>query len=88
MRPPPLAVHRLIERLMADPEARAAFRAAPEPLFEEFAIAADLRPLLVEGSRAALDAIGVHPSMQFKFLIATGRSPVKPSSIRYYLDRV
>lgn len=85
-RPPPLRIHRMIDALMADPEARSHFVADPEPMFERFAVAPEDRSALREGTRAALDGLGVHPSMQFKFLMATGRSPVKPSSFRWYLE--
>lgn len=71
---------------MADPAARARFVADPEPMFEQFGVPQADRPVLREGTRAALDRLGVHPSMQFKFLMATGRSPVKPSSFRWYLE--
>ena len=71
---------------MADPAVRASFVADPEPMFEKFGVSHEDRPSLREGTRAALDRLGVHPSMQFKFLMATGRSPVKPSSFRWYLE--
>jgi len=85
---PPLRVHRFIEQLMADLDLRAAFQREPAAVLERFAIEPELRAALIDGSPALLQAIGVHPSMQFKFLVATGRSPVNQGSIAYYLDRV
>lgn len=78
----------MIDALMADPQARAGFASDPVPMFERFGVPAEDRPALVEGTRAALDRLGVHPSMQFKFLMATGRSPVRPSSFRWYLENL
>jgi hypothetical protein len=88
LQPPPLRIHRMIDALMASPDNRARFLADPETLFEQFGVAEGDRAEMRKGTRDALDRLGVHPSMQFKFLIATGRSPVKPSSFRWYLDKL
>lgn len=78
----------MIDALMGNPGKRGKFLSDPTPLFEEFGVPEGERTALREGTREALDRIGVHPSMQFKFLMATGRSPVKPSSFRWYLDNL
>jgi hypothetical protein len=88
MSAPPLRVHRFIEKLASSPESRAQFLADPGPLFDQFALEHAQRAALREGTVEALRKIGVHPSMVFKFLIATGRAPIKFGSARYYLDRV
>ncbi len=88
MIPPSLRVHRLIEGIMSDPENRKLLDADPSALFDRFAIEPAHREHVRAASVEALAAIGVHPSMIFKLLIATGRSPVKMGSARYYLDRV
>lgn len=85
---PPLRVHRFIETLASSPDIRAQFLADPGPLFEQFALEGEQQAALREGTVEALRRIGVHPSMMFKFLIATGRAPIKFGSARYYLDRV
>lgn len=88
MSAPPLRVHRFIETIAASPENRAQFLADPAPLFDQFALESEQQAALREGTVEALRKIGVHPSMMFKFLIATGRAPIKFGSARYYLDRV
>ena len=88
MSSPPLGVHRLIEGIMSDPENRMLYDTAPDTLFDRFAIEPTHRAPVRAASVEALAAIGVHPSMIFKLLIALGRCPVKLGSARYYLDRV
>ena len=88
MSAPPLRVHRLIERLPGNPAAVERLRNDPERLFDEFGLSSEERAGLREGTRAALDRLGVHPSMQFKFMVATGRSSLKLGSVRTYLDRL
>jgi 2'-aminobiphenyl-2,3-diol 1,2-dioxygenase, small subunit len=85
---PPLRVHRLIEGIMSDPENRKLYDTDPEKLFDRFAVEPVHRAPVRAASVEALAAIGVHPSMIFKLLIALGRSPAKLGSARYYLDRV
>ncbi len=88
MAAPPLRVHRLIETLPGNPAALARLANEADALFDEFGLSQEERACIREGTRAALDRIGVHPSMQFKFLFATGRSTLKMGSVRYYLDRL
>jgi hypothetical protein len=88
MSAPPLRVHRLIEAIASSPENRAQFLADPQPLLDRFALEPEHHAVLRVGTVEALRGIGVHPSMMFKFLIATGRAPIKLGSARFYLDRV
>jgi hypothetical protein len=87
MRPPPQRVHRMIERMMADLPLRATFLAEPDKVMEQFEVEPEFRGALRAGETEALRGMGVHPSMLFKLLLATGRCPVNMGSIGYYLDR-
>jgi hypothetical protein len=87
MKPPPLRVHRMIERMMADLSLRAAYRAEPEKVMEQFEVEPEFRPALRAGETEALRLMGVHPSMLFKLLLATDRCPVNMGKIAFYLDR-
>ena len=85
---PPFALHRFIETMASSAENRALFLADPDALLQRFPLEPQQAAALRAGTAEALRNAGVHPSMIFKFLIATGRSPVKLGSARYYLDRV
>jgi 2'-aminobiphenyl-2,3-diol 1,2-dioxygenase small subunit len=88
----PYRVHRLIQDLMKDPGAQAAFAANPEPAFETYGLAEPEKALLRDGSPAALNALGVHPNLQMKYVrlrIPPG-SPPPPGGgpLAAYLDRL
>jgi hypothetical protein len=82
-----LELYRLIESFAADPDARRRLRDDPAALFAEFDLPEAHRAALRDDPRAGLAAIGAHPNMQFKFLAALGLLPLKPASVRDYLNR-
>jgi hypothetical protein len=84
---PPLEVHAMIEALAGNRELQARLRENAAALFDQFSIPAAHRGPMLEGTSDAMHRIGVHPSMQFKYLNATGRPPVKVGSVLHYLDR-
>lgn len=57
----------MIQDLMADPAAAAAFARDAEQTFESYGLTAEERASLREGSTAALIALGVHPNLQMKY---------------------
>ena len=85
---PPFDVHRFIEAIASNAETRALFLSDPGALLDRLALEPAEAEALRRGTPEALRGIGVHPGMIFKFLVATGRSPVKLGSARYYLDRL
>lgn len=86
--PYPGRAYAMILAMMATPALRARFLDDPDSVMDEFEVEAVYRPGLLEGSSDKLGALGVHPSMQFKFLVATGQSPHAKGTINYYLDRL
>lgn len=57
----------MIQDLMADPGAAAAFARDAEPTFERYGLTAEERASLRQGGAAALIALGVHPNLQMKY---------------------
>jgi 2'-aminobiphenyl-2,3-diol 1,2-dioxygenase small subunit len=88
----PYRVHKLIQDLMRDPPAAAAFAQDPEAAFDKFGLAEPEKALLRDGSPAALHALGVHPNLQMKYarLRAKPAAPGAPGGgpLAAYLDRL
>lgn len=87
MKAAPYRVHKMIQDLMKNPEAAAAFAANHEPTFEAYGLAEAERALLRDGSPAALHELGVHPNLQMKYNRL--RAPPKPAGgglMDAYLD--
>ena len=85
-------VHRLIQDLMKDAAAQAAFAGDPEPTFAAYGLTEAEKALLRDGSPAALNQLGVHPNLQMKYVrlrIPPG-SPPPPGGgpLAAYLDRL
>jgi len=82
-------IHRLIQDLMRDPAAAAAFAKDPEPLFERYRLSERERALLRDGSPRALIELGVHPNLQMKFQrLARAAPAAAPGLLDEYLDRL
>lgn len=87
-------MHKMIQDLMRDPPAAAAFRTQPEPVFQAYGLTEQEKALLRDGSPAALHALGVHPNLQMKYArlrlspesTAASSSPASP--LAAYLDRL
>ncbi len=82
-------VHKMIQDIFADPARAAAFAQNHEPDFVRYELTADEKAALIDGSRSALAALGVHPSLQMKF--GRIRRPAKSgghSLEAAYLDRL
>lgn len=81
----------MIQDLMADPAAAAAFARDAEPTFERYGLTAEERASLREGSTAALIALGVHPNLQMKYerlrAIGTGAA-AGAGPLAAWLDRL
>jgi hypothetical protein len=87
----PYRVHRLIQDLMRDPAAQAAFAADPEPAFAKYGLADAEKALLRDGSAAALNQLGVHPNLQMKYVrlrIRPGAPPPGGGPLAAYLARL
>lgn len=85
----PYRVHKMIQDLMKDPRAAAAFAEDPSETFEAYGLAEEEQSLLRDGSPAALHQLGVHPNLQMKY--ARLRAPPKsggPGLLDAYLDRL
>jgi hypothetical protein len=85
----PYRVHKLIQDLMRDPVAAAAFAADAEPTFEKYALTEGEKRMLRDGSPAALHELGVHPNLQMKYvrLRASSKQP-GPGLLDAYLDKL
>lgn len=91
MSPAPYRVHKLIQDLMRDPAAAAAFGRDPEPAFTAYGLAEDEKALLRDGSAAALHRLGVHPNLQMKYVRLRAPPPAgapNPGPLAAYLDRL
>ncbi len=84
----PYRVHRLIQDLMLDPKAAAAFARDREPAFERYGLTDHERALLRDGSARALIELGVHPNLQMKFhrLIQPPGGTAGPGPLEEYLE--
>jgi|GEM_PF-3524050 len=68
MMKPPVELHRLISAAIHDPDLAKRLREAPETVYAEFGVPEALREALCADPVAAVEKIGVHPNLQFKFL--------------------
>jgi len=88
----PYRVHKLIQDLMRDPAAAAAFAQDPEGAFHAFGLAEPEKALLRDGSPSALHALGVHPNLQMKYARLRAKLPAPGASgggpLAAYLDRL
>ncbi len=84
---PPLELYRLIVSLAGNPEAQRRLREDREAMFEAHDLPPAHREALRRDPKAGLAAIGAHPNMQFKYLGVLGLLPLKPASVKEYLER-
>jgi len=86
----PYRVHRLIQDLMLDPQAAAAFARDREPAFGRYGLSERERTLLRDGSARALIELGVHPNLQMKFhrLTQPPGGTAGPGPLEEYLERL
>ncbi len=79
-------VHRLIQDLNRDARLATAFRADPDSLLRQYALAEDECVALRAGTPEALIRLGVHPNLQMKFLrIRRAPAGVGPGPLDSYL---
>lgn len=83
----PTAIHALIEHLVATPTDRALIQSDLDALLDRFAVPDAHRPVLREGSRDALSALGVHGNYVIKWLIWSRRPTMPFFPISHYFDR-
>lgn len=87
-------VHKMIQDLMRDPAAAAAFSADPEPTYEAYGLTEAEKALLRDGSLPALHQLGVHPNLQMKYARlrkvagAPGAAGAPGGPLAAYLDRI
>lgn len=82
-------VHKMIQDIFASPDRASAFANDHEPEFARYELSVEEKAALIDGSRAALARLGVHPSLQMKF--GRIRRPAKTgghSLEAAYLDRL
>jgi hypothetical protein len=83
----PYRVHKLIQDLMKDSAAAAAFASNPEAAFQAYELGEEERRLLRDGSPAALHELGVHPNLQMKYArLRAAPKPGAPGFLDAYLD--
>jgi hypothetical protein len=82
----------MIQDLMKDPEAAAAFARDPAETFAAYALTDREKTLLHDGSPASLHELGVHPNLQMKYarLRAAPRPQAGPNDgpLAAYLDKL
>lgn len=92
MRTARYAIHKMIQDLMRDPPAAAAFRTQPEATFEAYGLTEAEKSLLRDGSPRALHALGIHPNLQMKYArlrpTSAEAATSAPSPLSAYLDRL
>lgn len=89
----PYRVHRLIQDLMRDPGAAAAFRVDPASTFAGYGLSGTECALLRQGTLAAMTELGVHPNLQMKYLRLAAPAPdaralAAPGPLDAYLPRL
>lgn len=89
----PYRVHRMIQDLMRDPQAAAAYAADPAPTQAHYGLEPRETALLAKGTLEAMTELGVHPNMQMKYLRLSAPPPgagalAKAGPLDAYLDRL
>ncbi len=83
----PEAIHAMVEHLVRRHEDRALVKDEPEALFDRFSVPVEQRPVLLEGSRDEISALGVHGNYVIKWLIWSGRPTMPFFAMSYFFDR-
>lgn len=83
----PHAIHAMVEHLVRRPEDRALVKDKPGALFDRFGVPVEQRPVLLEGSRDEISALGVHGNYVIKWLIWSGRPTMPFFAMSYFFDR-
>lgn len=89
----PYRIHRLIQDLMRDPVAAAAFCVDPASTFSGYGLTGSECALLRQGTLAAMTELGVHPNLQMKYLRLAAPAPdartlAAPGPLDAYLPRL
>lgn len=85
-------IHRMIQDLTADPAAAKKFLEDADSIFDNYMLDEIERQLLKDGSRDALNKLGVHPNLQMKYFkirkapMPGGAGAAGP--LAYYLDKL
>lgn len=91
MRPnkrPPVELHRLISSALKDKALVERIRIDPRGVYELFGVPAAEQSLLLMDPKNALDQIGVHPNLQFKFLGILGLLDLSMVSVEPYIEKI
>lgn len=81
------AIHRMIEYLIRNADARAKVKSDLPALFSQFSIPDLQREILQNGSRDELHSLKIHPNYIIKWLIWSGRPTMPFFPLSYYFDR-
>ena len=87
----PYRVHKLIQDLLKDPAAAAAFVSDPGSTFAAYNLTEEERAMLRDGTPEALHCLGVHPNLQMKYKrlrSPAGNAGVGEEPLAAYLDRL
>ena len=83
------SVQKLIQDLLRNPAAAAAFAQDQEPAYDSYGLTDEEKALLRDGSPPALHRVGMHPNLQTKFMrLKAPRPPGAPGLMDSYLDRL
>ncbi|CAG9243248.1 conserved hypothetical protein [Paraburkholderia unamae] len=83
---PPAELHRLISAALRDAALADLIRTAPQETYAAWQVPAWQRELLTADLGEAMERIGVHPNLRFKFLAMRGVLKLQPASVAPFLE--
>lgn len=83
---PPVELHRLISAALRDSDLTARLRANPGEVYAAYRVPDWQQALLSSDLSRAMEQIGVHPNLRFKFLALQGLLRLKSASVAPFLD--
>ncbi|VVE10068.1 hypothetical protein [Pandoraea terrigena] len=83
---PPVELHRLISAAMRSSDLAAQLRSNPDEVYVTWQVPEWQRELLSGDLWSAMEQIGVHPNLRFKFLALRGQLQLKSVSVAPFLD--
>jgi hypothetical protein len=89
----PYRIHRMIQDLLRDPVAARSFADDPQPAFDRYGVTAAEAAMLEDRTIEAMNALGVHPNLQMKYLrlrkaAAADDTSAAAGPLDAYLDRL
>ncbi|SDC47685.1 hypothetical protein [Paraburkholderia lycopersici] len=83
---PPVELHRLISAALRDNALADLIRTAPDEAYSAYQVPAWQQELLVADLGDAMNRIGVHPNLRFKFLALRGLLKLQSASVAPFLE--